>query len=475
MLDNISVYFNNKNKSILHKYLCGLEKESNRICNKGFFSKNRHPKNLGHPLTHPNFTLDFANTQLEIMTMPFDSFERALSNMKNLSIYAMQNLGSDLLWPLSMPPKICNEIELANFGSSKKGLEKNLYRKGLANRYGAKMQTISGVHFNFSFQNEFWNEVKKNDPRSLKAFKTDNYLKIIRSFLEKGWLLTYLFGASPKMDISYLGFEADKDYPNATSFRMSHFGYYSKVQKQLAISFDSLEDYLLDMKAALQNKEQRYANIKQDSQLNDSILQTAAEHYSRIKPKANIHRELSILDTLSKQGIEYLEIRSLDLNPFEITSISLQQMQFLHLFLLYLLFSKNKIFNKKEYCTFCENQNRVALYGRDQKLTISHNGKKARMKDIALSILDEMKPIADLLDSNQNREYSELIKEMKSQVQDTKQTLSSKLAKCDFIKTGLELAHMQKTDAISQKRSSAFLNQMQERKTDSFLEEKKYV
>ena len=395
--------FNQKrNHSLLKAFHCGIERESLRIDQKGNLSKNSHPKALGSPLTHPHISTDFSEQQIEWNTPPYSSFQRSSRYMEELMQFSLKTLKSELLWPFSMPPHL-NKVEIARFGSSHQGKRKELYRLGLEKRYGTNLQMISGIHFNFSFDRKFWKKIHayENSDLPLQNFIDEKYLGMVRNFLREGWLLTYLFGASPIMDPTYAPFpkhfKKGKDFyyaPYGTSIRTSNLGYYSRIQNQLAISFNTLESYLSELKKAITTPKKEYLSIK--NQLNDHILQIENEHYSRIRPKRTPSKGETPLEALEKRGIEYLEIRAVDLNPYSPIGICPEQLEFIHLFLLYCLFEKSPNLTKKsQQCLTC-NQNNVALQGRDPSLILTCPS-PISMKTWGKKILKKMEPLAELL------------------------------------------------------------------------------
>ncbi|QVL56792.1 MAG: glutamate--cysteine ligase [Simkaniaceae bacterium] len=396
-----------RNRSLLHAFHCGIERESLRVTDRGELSKSPHPKALGSPLTHPHISTDFSEQQIEWNTPPFNSFQKATRYMEELIQFSLKNIDDELLWPYSMPPHI-DHVEIAQFGSSFQGRKKEIYRKGLKERYGMNLQMISGIHFNFSFDKAFWKKLHayENSPLSLQDFIDKKYLGIIRNFLCEGWLLTYLFGTSPAMDASYTSlpknFKKGKDFyyaPYGTSIRTSNLGYYSRVQNQLAISFNTLNSYLSELRKAISTPKKEYQTI--ETQLNDHILQIENEHYSRIRPKRSIHKGESPIEALEKRGIEYLEIRSIDLNPNYSIGVCPEQLEFIHLFLLHCLFKKSPILTKQtQQCLTC-NQNSVAIEGRNPNLILSCPT-PISMKTWGRKILKKLEPLAELLGYEKN-------------------------------------------------------------------------
>ncbi|WP_194847967.1 hypothetical protein [Candidatus Neptunochlamydia vexilliferae] len=354
----MSIEFLKKNKSLLKAFQCGIERETLRVTSQGTLSQKPHPKSLGAPLTHRYISTDFGEQQLEWNTPPCKTFPAAIRFLEEVMHFSLTKVKGELFWPFSMPCTL-DDITIANYGTSHEGQEAMIYREGLKGRYGERLQMISGIHFNFSFNRPFWEKLHRFEKSRLplQAFIDEKYLGIIRNFLREGWLLTYLFGASP-----------DPKMPYATSMRMSDAGYYSRVQNQLAISFNSLKEYLADLKKTISTPKKEYRDIP--LQLNDHILQNEHEHYSRIRPKAVPHKGETSLEAIEKRGIEYLEVRAIDLDPYHALGVSPEHIHFLHHFLLYCLFKSSPPLTKEmQRCLTC-NQNLVAKEGRKKDLLL---------------------------------------------------------------------------------------------------------
>ena len=387
---NRELLFFNKHKELLAQFRCGLERETLRISKLGKLSNRPHPPALGSPLTHPYLGVDFGEAQLEWNTPPFPSLVKAENFLRDLMIYTAKVNPSELFWPYSMPCPLPDDLQLARFGTSHAAKKKELYRKGLCYRYGKNVQMISGLHFNFSLPAPFWDFYysKCKPKKSKREFIDDCYFKIIQNFLHEGWILTYLFGASPAMH--------DKTFPNATSLRMSYLGYYSRIQNQLAISFENLPNYIRDMEFAISTPFPKYGKAKADLQINDHFLQIENEHYGRIRPKQRLHKGETPLQALKNRGVEYLEIRAIDINPFTPLGIERDQLVFLHQFLLYCLFKKDAPLTKEKREALIANQQRVALEGRKAELILK-SSRPISLEKWGTEILFQMSPLASLL------------------------------------------------------------------------------
>lgn len=428
-----------QSQKLLKAFHFGIERESLRITSKGTLSSSRHPKALGSPLTHPYISTDFSEQQIEWNTPSFKTFKGALNFLEDLISFSLQNMKGELLWPFSMPCQLDN-IEIAKFGASAQGKKKELYREGLGQRYGKHLQMISGIHYNFSFDLPFWKKLHAEEQSSLElqGFIDEKYLGIVRNFLREGWLLTYLFGASPIMDSSYsskptkLKKKGSLYYaPYATSIRTSHLGYYSRVQNQLAISVNDLTSYLQEMEEALTTPHESYQKIR--TQLNHHLLQIPNEHYSRIRIKRSPFKGESPLESLKKRGVEYLEVRSIDLDPFSPLGVEESQLKFIHLFLLHCLSKTSpKLSKKDQRCLTC-NQNTVALEGRKPGLELLCPNPRP-MKPWAEKIFDEMEPLATLLG------YEALFEKEREKLADPDKCPSARILKEEAFLQGAALA-----------------------------------
>lgn len=445
----------------------GIERECLRVNEKGEISQTPHPKSIGSALTNPYITTDFSESQLELITPVFQCEEEASNFLKAVHCFINKNLKDELIWPFSMPAKLPNakEVPIANYGTSNSGKKKTLYRKGLAARYGAKMQTVSGTHYNFSFSEKFWDFMYKKfaqKSQSRQDFVSESYLHLMRNFLRYGWINTYLFGAAPAIDKSYLEKKPKqlKRYgwrtyygPYATSLRMSNIGYYSRVQAKLDISYNSLPEYLKDLETALDTKIPEY---KGKPGLNENLLQSENEHYSLIRPKrkgslSKSGAELRPLESLRQDGIQYVEVRTLEINPYQPTGIAKHQIRFLHILLIYCLFNSSPKITSEEGKNIRENQNKVAYEGRKPGLKLNIGKKEIPLKDLAKKILDELMQIAKLMDKNcKNIYYQESLDLQFQKLEDPTLLSSAALLQEmrdhneNFLEFGLRLAKINK-------------------------------
>ena len=311
----------------------GIEKESLRILSSGELSKKPHPKSLGSALTNPYITTDFSEALLELITPTFNDAQSCLNFLNDLHAFVYNNIGDEILWPCSMPCPVddSEDIPIGNYGMSNSGMIKTIYRRGLSKRYGSMMQTIAGIHYNFSFSDKFFNiilSLGKYDNE--KELKNEVYLHVARNFKRFGWLYFFLYGASPAVCDSFAD-KAEHDLDSlpggglykatSTSLRMGDLGYISKAQDELNISYNNLKDYCFDLENALTTPYKKYQEIGEfinndRVQLNTSVIQIENEYYSTIRPKRVCPTGKRPINVLRAKGIDYLELRCVDLDPF---------------------------------------------------------------------------------------------------------------------------------------------------------------
>ncbi|HSC68667.1 MAG TPA: glutamate--cysteine ligase [Cellvibrio sp.] len=405
----------------LRGILRGLEKESLRVTPKGTLAQSDHPPALGSALTHPHITTDYSEALLEFITEPFADVKDLLAQLDDIHRFTYQQLAAnrERLWPASMPCILGSDLEIpvARYGSSNSGKMKTVYRVGLGHRYGRSMQTIAGIHYNFSLPDDFWRALQTQigNQQSLKDFKTDRYFGLIRNFRRNFWLLIYLFGASPAVCSCFVHNRAHKlqpfpaaeqtmYLPYATSLRMGDLGYQSDAQKSLVISYNSLSDYLKTLCGAITHSHPPYEQIGvKDSaghyqQLNSSLLQIENEFYSSIRPKRTTERGETALQALRLRGVEYVEVRCVDLNPYEPLGITIEQMEVMDAFLLYCLLSDSPETDEGEFYQVQENQKRIVNSGREPALELMRGDQSISMRSWAQEILQGSAACAQLLD-----------------------------------------------------------------------------
>ncbi|MDN2664323.1 glutamate--cysteine ligase [Psychromonas sp. 14N.309.X.WAT.B.A12] len=369
----------------------GIERETLRVNADGKLSQEKHPSAYGCALTHDSITTDFAESLLEFITPVAKGVDQLFDYLNDIHHHVAVNLPSEqYLWPMSMPCYVQTEdhVELAQFGTSNIGRMKTTYRQGLKNRYGSMMQIISGVHYNFSLPADFWDVWAKlhNSPLTGQAAQSAGYMGLIRNYLRYGWVIPYLFGASPAICKSFLqGKETKLSFettgkgtiylPYGTSLRLSDLGYTNSSQSGLNICYNSLDDYLSSVRKALSMKDPSFTEmgiVKEGEylQLNDNVLQIENELYASIRAKRVQTANETPSQALKARGIEYIEIRSLDVNPFCKLGITKEQVHFLDLFLTWCASIDSPELSQQEYKACASNFNEVVTRGRDPQLTL---------------------------------------------------------------------------------------------------------
>lgn len=395
----------------------GIEKESLRVSPDGRLAQTPHPRALGSALTHPAITTDYSEALLELITPAYTRIEETLNYLENTHIFTYQNIQDELLWVNSMPCIMGKEhtIPIAQYGSSNIGKMKSIYRKGLGHRYGRLMQTISGIHYNFSFPEEFWlhyREILENR-QSANDFTSQQYFHLIRNFQRFSPLLIYLFGASPAVCASFLSGRSHSlqqhtspgtlYQPFATSLRMSDLGYQNDTQSGLNISYDSVQDYATSLRTAMATPYAPYEKFNAGTgqapqQLSSHVLQIENEYYGQIRPKRNAKSGERPTTALMQRGVEYIEMRCIDLNPFMDVGIDAEQMRFLDCFALYCLLHPSPRFDATELNAIKENNQKVVLEGRNPQANFQFNGKQSSLTSWAKDLWPELEAIAELLD-----------------------------------------------------------------------------
>ena len=424
----------------------GIERESLRVDSSGKISQTPHPSGLGSALTNPYITTDFSEALMELVTPTFNSASECLKFLSDLHVFVNQNLLEESLWPLSMPCQIDSEgdIPIGNYGTSNQGMMKTIYRRGLSNRYGSMMQAIAGIHYNFSFSDKFLQIFADNNSIDLKKFKNEVYLGIARNFRRYGWLYLLLFGSSPIANKSFAENRShnlddlnteDLFKPYATSLRMGDLGYISQAQDSLNISYNSIDQYTLDLKNALKTSYEDYKKLgefkdNQRIQLNDSIIQIENEYYSTIRPKRVCPTGERPINVLNNEGIDYLEIRCIDLNPNTFVGISEEQIYFLDLLILFCLLSDSPDITESESNELFKTHKTIVNEGRSSDASITTLKGKISIREEAMRILDGMQDIAEFMSkevSQGDSKWTDTLSNQKEVINSLDKSLSGSL------------------------------------------------
>ena len=418
----------------------GFEKECLRVVNNQI-SQSPHPISIGSSLCSKYITTDFSEAQLELITPPYDNNINALRFLDDIQHFVSNNLGNEILWPFSVPPNIDSDrhIPIGKYGISNEGKFRELYRKGLAQRYGRQMQSISGFHVNYSLSEDIWElPLLKKSTSCIKDLRSESYMNMLRNIFEMNWIILFLFGSTPVIPkkLSNIIGGSQKPLngsliymPYATSLRMSDFGYNNLIRSKLKVSLNSTEEYTSDLLEATKTISEAFHKISLDKtnqmqQINSNVLQIEDEYYAVARAKSKIQSKDRLLKKLKIGGINYIELRSLDLNPFNRLGIEFESVLFIELLLVYCFFKKSRKFNKNEIQKIIENDLNVSKYGRKPNLHLLRNNKKVSLVKWGNDILDEMTLVAEKF-GEQSEDYLNIINKYRLQINDPRETLSA--------------------------------------------------
>lgn len=424
----------------------GIEREALRIEPNGHLAMDKHPKALGSALTHSRITTDYSESLLEFITPVYQDISALLTDLTQTHAFSVRHLGLQQLWPVSMPCYVGDvaDIPIADYGSSNTGQLKRLYRKGLTYRYGAQMQIISGVHFNFSVSDALWELLYQGSDKRLSKgdFISESYFGLIRNYRRLVWVLPYLFGASPALCGSFIkGQQTDLAFeklgkgtlylPYATSLRMSDLGYTNKEQERLNISYNSLAEYLEGINAAIKMPSAHFEKIGvkvegEFRQLNANVLQIENEFYSPIRAKRVTLAGEKPSQALARAGVEYIEVRALDVNPFSPVGIDADQVRFLDLFLLHCLLTPSPKSDATDEAAIGANLSKVITRGREPGLTLNRGGEQVTLQAWLESLFGELSTLAKLLDG-EGQAYQDSLTHWLEAVRDPAKTLSGRV------------------------------------------------
>ncbi len=387
----------------------GIEKESLRMDAGGLLARTPHPAAFGSALCHPSITTDFSEALLEFITPVSESITDTLEELERIHRFAARSIGDELLWNASMPCHLpaADDIPVAQYGSSHSATMKTRYRLGLGHRYGRKMQTIAGIHYNFSLPPALWAVL--NDGNADKDTITDGYFGLIRNFRRYSWLLIYLFGAAPAVSSCFVNGQSHALTktgehtlygPYATSLRMGDLGYQSNAQKNLNICYNHLDYYIDTLRGAITTSHSDYERFPGDEQLSSGLLQIENEFYSPIRPKRVTASGEIPLGALRRGGVEYIEVRCLDVNPLLPLGIDAQQIRFLDAFLLFCLCADSPLCDDDANSSIADNLSKVVNRGREPGLMLCDTEGQARsLSDWGDALLDDIARFAEILDT----------------------------------------------------------------------------
>lgn len=435
-------------RKVLRGRQVGLEKESLRVAVGGSIAQTPHPLALGSALTHPSITTDYSEALMEFVTPPFNHFCDTLQFLDDTHRYVYSKLDNEILWASSMPCVVEGDasIPIAQYGSSNAAKMKTAYRRGLGHRYGRMIQAIAGVHFNYSYPDEFWQLFQSllGEERDPQSFISESYISMVRNLQRNGWLVPYLFGASPAICASFLGaqptslekwFKYSYYAPYATSLRVGDIGYQNNKEGEagIKVNYNSLQGYVDSLTHAISTPYPEYEEIPlvnngEWQQLNTNILQIENEYYSSVRPKQILQGEEKPSLALARRGVAYIELRSLDVNAYEPLGISEEQMRFLESFLLFNLLSPSEPYTDAELIEIKHNINAVAERGRDPKLKLKRGGGEILLRDWANEIFEQISAGCELLDKDvEGFTYCSALQQQRAKIADPDLTPSARM------------------------------------------------
>jgi len=441
-------------RDLLNQGRRGIERETLRVDLQGKLALGPHPVALGSALTNPQITTDYSESLLEFITPAEHDVATALEELDRIHRFANAKLDHELLWSQSMPCTLPKEadIPIAWYGTSHIGMIKHVYRRGLALRYGKAMQCIAGLHYNYSLSEDLWRVIKQNERSTLddKSYQSESYIALIRNFQRYSWLLMYLFGASPALSTHFLrGREHELQtlsddtlyLPYATSLRMSDLGYQNNAQAGLMPPYNDLESYMRSLSRAVRLPYPAYEAIGTRRngewiQLNTNLLQIENEYYATIRPKRVINSGERPVEALCARGVQYIEVRCMDIDPFEPLGISLSTSRFLDAFLLFCALDDSPLTDEANNRERTENFARTVKEGRRPGLLLQRDGAPVKLQDWGLELLERIQATADLLDAQRSdTQHAQALAAQKEKLLDANLTPSARV-----------LAELQATD-----------------------------
>jgi glutamate--cysteine ligase len=442
----LAALINSGEPQILQGGSKGIEKESLRVTPDAQLAQTPHPRALGSALANEHITTDYSEALIELVTPTFTTSWELLQYLLDLHQFVYRHLGDELLWATSMPCSIerDEDIPIAQYGTSNVAKMKTVYRKGLGLRYGRMMQAISGVHFNYSFPARFWEayaSVRQSHDRG-RDFVSASYFDLLRNYRRYGWIVLYLFGVSPAVCSSFVrGRAADLQplrhgtlyAPHATSLRMSDIGYRNRNQAGLSVSVNSLDEYVRDLSAAITTPHPPYQALGVEDegewrQLNANVLQIENEYYSFIRPKRVAMSGERPTRALRRAGVEYVEVRALDVSAFDPVGVNQNKMRFLEAFLALCLIKDSPPIGTSEQAALDENHVIVARRGREPGLALSRDGRPAPMLGWARELIDSMQGLCEILDrGDPAHPYAQALAAQAAKIEDVRLTPSARL------------------------------------------------
>lgn len=416
----------------------GIEREGLRCEISGKLALTPHPEVFGEKLRNPYITTDFSESQLELITPAMDTLEETYDFLSGLYDIAVMEIGDEYIWPQSMPCIIPEDkkIPIARFCKCPPGVDAESYRQKLMLKYGGKKQLVSGIHYNFSFKESLIQKLHTAYAPQLdtKSFKNSLYLKVTRNYLRYRWLIIYLLGSTSTMHETYVeacgkqlkkissdSFSSD----GALSYRNGDCGYQNKTA--IFPNYDSVGEHIASLERFIK----------------EGTIESHKELYSQIRLKAKDNGNL--LESLQKDGICYLEYRSIDINPFDRAGISLNDLYFMQLFNLYLLFKEESNYTLWQEEAL-ENQKAIATHGQ-KELQLKKDGNLVLKEDWGMEMLQEMRKLNDTL----GLDKQDVIEIMEKRLKDYQLTYAYQLVEAvkreGYVAACLNLAKQYKDEA----------------------------
>ncbi len=491
------------NSAESHQHLAsirrGVEKEGLRLDASGRLATTPHPVGLGSPLTNSSITTDFSEALLELVTRPHNSIESTAEELADLHQFTYSQLGDETIWGASMPCIVPDDdaIPIASYGSSNVGQMKRVYRIGLGHRYGRAMQTIAGIHYNFSLPDDFWlnDNLCGNYGSEVSERASVGYMALTRNFHRHCWLLMYLFGASPAVCRSFFTDENHRletlspgtlFLPYATSLRMSDIGYQNSAQDNIYIDLNSVHSYAASLIEATNTVYPPYekSGVKVDGdyrQLNANLLQIENEYYAVIRPKRIANSGEKPSHALLQRGVEYVEARCFDIDPFETTGINQQTMRFIDAFCLYCLIDESPPIDAESHKRIARNRLNVVRDGRRPGFELDlADSTTIALVDAASDLFVKISAVAKLLDESVgNESASASVQTQLAKVDDASKTPSARvLAEItskgeSFFDFSNRMSNTHRTELKNRPIAPASLAKLNEQAAASLIEQRK--
>jgi glutamate--cysteine ligase len=439
----LAALVNSRERGVLRGGRRGLERETLRVTPEGRVSARAHPQAFGSALANPHITTDYSESLLELVTPTFRDTPALQRYLGELHHFVQRQLDGELLWAASMPGAIAgeHEVPIARYGRSHRGHFKEVYRRGLQTRYGGMMQAIAGAHFNYSFPDSLWPVwASVCEATDDAAFRSACYFGLLRSFRRYDWLGLYLFGTTPALNSSFLHGRDDLALlplgagtlymPHATSLRMSDLGY--RNQGGVQVSANALPEYLRDLRRATHTVHPPFAALGvrvrgEYRQLNACLLQIDNEYYTSIRPKRVPLAGETTSAALARGGVEYVEVRALDLCPWEPTGTNPVELHFIEALLALCLLRESAAMEPAEQAASERNHLAVARRGREPGLVLERAGRPVLLTEWAAELLDGLEGVCELLDAGDPAEpYSRALAQQADKLRDVALTPSAR-------------------------------------------------